>query len=418
MPAYPRPSLSSRIPLLMIVAWVWGTSFISFSQEIDITAEGKASQSTEYNGGAFPAANAVDGDTTTFSHTDVNTAGNHWLLTFDSERQISRVEVVAREDCCGGRLTNAVLRVADDEGESVFAENITDPGQGGTATFTLPEATFGKSVRIGFEEEQTNSEGNRVAHLGEVRVFGGEAEKLAILSFKAEPDSIPSGGQTTLSWATEHADSVMIVGIGDVPTSGSVDLNLASSTLYTLVATAQGQTVLATIGIVVDGVPFPPRISEFMAGPVEGADWIELQNPNNAPLSLDGYGLTDRESGAPWIFPAETMIEANDFLTIEAGREGSSIPFGLARASGGSIALIAPDGTAVSEFVYPEQRSGVSYGLAPDGEVRYFTIPSRGSANGFGVAGLVADTAFSVDRGFFQQPFELSIRSATEGAAI
>ncbi|MEZ5329974.1 MAG: CotH kinase family protein [Verrucomicrobiales bacterium] len=395
------------------------TTISGHSQQIDITAEGKASQSTEYNGGAFPAANAVDGDTTTFSHTDVNTAGNHWLLTFDSERQISRIEVVAREDCCGGRLTNAVLRVADDEGESVFAENITDPGQGGTATFTLPEATFGKSVRIGFEEEQTNSEGNRVVHLGEVRVLGGEAEKLAILSFKAEPDSIPSGGQATLSWATEHADSVMIVGIGDVPTSGTVDVNLASSTLYTLVATAKGQTAVATIGVAVDGLLLAPRISEFMAAPAEGADWIELQNPNNAAFLLEGYGLRDSESGEPWIFPAETVIESNGFLVIEAGGAGESgVPFGLAREDGERIALIAPDGTVVSEFVYPEQRSGVSYGLAPDGEVRYFTIPSRGSANGFGVAGFVADTAFSVDRGFFQQPFELSITSATEGAAI
>ncbi len=49
---------------------------------------------------------------------------------------------------------------------------------------------------------------------------------------------------------------------------------------------------------------------------------------------------------------------------------------------------------------------------------RYFTPPAPGSANGTGFAGLVADTKFSVNRGFFDTPFSLSITTATAGAQI
>lgn len=49
---------------------------------------------------------------------------------------------------------------------------------------------------------------------------------------------------------------------------------------------------------------------------------------------------------------------------------------------------------------------------------RYLTPPTPGQPNGPGYDGLVADTKFSVDRGFHDTPFSLSITSATAGAAI
>lgn len=49
---------------------------------------------------------------------------------------------------------------------------------------------------------------------------------------------------------------------------------------------------------------------------------------------------------------------------------------------------------------------------------RFFAPPTPGTANGFGYEGLVADTKFSVDRGFYDTPFSLSITCATAGAEI
>ena len=44
----------------------------------DVTAQGTASQTSEWNGGQFPAANAIDGDPGTFSHSDNNSPNNAW----------------------------------------------------------------------------------------------------------------------------------------------------------------------------------------------------------------------------------------------------------------------------------------------------------------------------------------------------
>jgi len=48
----------------------------------------------------------------------------------------------------------------------------------------------------------------------------------------------------------------------------------------------------------------------------------------------------------------------------------------------------------------------------------YFTTATPGAANGSGFLGFVEDTTFSIDRGFFDQPFDVVISSATPGAQI
>ena len=54
----------------------------------------------------------------------------------------------------------------------------------------------------------------------------------------------------------------------------------------------------------------------------------------------------------------------------------------------------------------------------PSEPVGYFTTPTPGAANGTALSGLVADTQFSVDRGFFDAPFQLEITTTTPGAQI
>lgn len=52
------------------------------------------------------------------------------------------------------------------------------------------------------------------------------------------------------------------------------------------------------------------------------------------------------------------------------------------------------------------------------GSVMFFTAPTPREANTTGVLGQVADTKFSVDRGFYTRVFEVLITTATEGAEI
>ncbi|OPX22818.1 MAG: hypothetical protein B1H04_04500 [Planctomycetales bacterium 4484_123] len=52
------------------------------------------------------------------------------------------------------------------------------------------------------------------------------------------------------------------------------------------------------------------------------------------------------------------------------------------------------------------------------GAERYFTTPTPGQANAEGILGLVGDTSFSVDRGFYSEPFDVAITCPTAGAEI
>lgn len=125
-----------------------------------------------------------------------------------------------------------------------------------------------------------------------------------------------------------------------------------------------------------------PRISEFVA--INGAsftdgdgntpDWIEIYNPDQAPLDLGGYHLTDDpEVPGKYTFPAGTTIPGGGYLVVFAsGQVDSSYvdPGGFPhtnfslRGSGEYLALNAPDGSTLQEFVpeFPKQFEDVSYG--------------------------------------------------------
>ncbi|MEW6237587.1 MAG: lamin tail domain-containing protein [Candidatus Omnitrophota bacterium] len=188
------------------------------------------------------------------------------------------------------------------------------------------------------------------------------------------------------------------------------------------------------------------RLSEFMAsndgsfldGDGDASDWIEIQNLTDQAVSLIGWHLTDDENDlTKWTFTdasaADLTIPSGGYLIVFAsGKEGTdpAQPYYIDSASylhtnfklsaaGDSVALISPDGIAVSAYWnFPSQRQGVSYGTDSNNSVGYFTAPTPKKANGSSVFGFIDDTKFSVDRGFYNDPFELEITTGSEGAAI
>jgi hypothetical protein len=112
------------------------------------------------------------------------------------------------------------------------------------------------------------------------------------------------------------------------------------------------------------------------------SDWLELFNPNNVPVPLAGYCLTDdlREP-AKWSIPANTVIPALGFLLVWAdGRtnlNGQSVTGDLHTAfqlnnSGEAIGLYAPDGAPQHLLQFGLQQPNISQGLFPDGNTNAF----------------------------------------------
>ena len=132
-------------------------------------------QSSEYGG--YPAANAVDGNTGNFTHT-LSLADSYWMADLGRAMPIDRVEIVNRSSCCDNRLAGLVLRLFDGASNSVAATVLSNPGLGGTWTYTPTGGKVCRWLRVGLEGGQTNGGGNYYVTLAEARVFSGGANIL------------------------------------------------------------------------------------------------------------------------------------------------------------------------------------------------------------------------------------------------
>lgn len=175
------------------------------------------------------------------------------------------------------------------------------------------------------------------------------------------------------------------------------------------------------------------RINELMAsnkdallnGLNESSDWIELHNDSSETVNVGGMYLTDNtDTPNQWQIPSGTRINGKSFLIIWA--DGESSPnelhanFGLS-ASGEQLALYDTDGqTLLDSVAFDRQTQDISYGRSPGdpAQWQYMDRPTPDEANKNGYFGLVEDTQFSVDRGFYDHPFEVAISTTTPDAFI
>jgi hypothetical protein len=190
-----------------------------------------------------------------------------------------------------------------------------------------------------------------------------------------------------------------------------------------------------------------PVISEFLTGngssmPLEdgelldedgdSSDWIELFNPTTRAVNLEGWYLTDdADDLSQWQFPA-VSLPGGQFLVVFASGKDRRNPgqtlhtnFRLGQGEGGFLALIQPDGqTATSLYSYSDQLPDVSYGLLDMDSIRrdhnegFMSPPTPGRENRAGAFDFVRDVRFSVERGFYDEMFPLTLTTETSGADI
>jgi CotH protein/chitobiase/beta-hexosaminidase-like protein/lamin tail-like protein len=163
-----------------------------------------------------------------------------------------------------------------------------------------------------------------------------------------------------------------------------------------------------------------PLITEFMASNQstlqdfsgDYPDWIEIHNPTSSPIDLAGWYLTDSSADLTrWQFPSgpTSVLELDEYLILFASSKYGDP--GIPTAELHTNFKLNAEGEYTPFF--PEQLPDISYGLA-----HYYTTPTPGRVNVQGSFGIVADTNFSVDRGFFDTPFSVEITTATAEAEI
>ena len=128
----------------------------------------------------------------------------------------------------------------------------------------------------------------------------------------------------------------------------------------------------------------------------------------NAPTSLS-YSSTATADHTGTSYEDYTLLNAGNYLqtgTNVLAIHGLSYPFDPQSMSGDPDFFIMP------------MLSGITVGSIQTNTYMYFSTPTPGADNVFGVQGYVSDTTFTVDRGFFTNAFDVEIGCKTEGASI
>jgi hypothetical protein len=180
-------------------------------------------------------------------------------------------------------------------------------------------------------------------------------------------------------------------------------------------------------------------INEFLASSSTGLldedgepqDWIELYNRGTNAVNLLGWALTDDpDVPARWIFPS-VVLNPGQYLVVFASGKDRRTPVGGNRyhtsfrlgVFGDYLALFNAEypRVAASEFApqFPEQRNNYSYGRDATNAWRYYSAPTPGAVNGASsIVGIPPEPHFSVERGFFDAPFNLLLTTPLSGATI
>lgn len=380
-----------------------------------------------------PASNANDGNYATETRTTEASVDGYWEVDLGETQALDSVRVVAATGF-GPRLSHATVRLFDAAHDSVFAQHLA--GNGPTFDVDVAGPVLARYVRVGFEnKERSHATGGIEWYLGlkEVQAFGRSADAVGLRAFAVTRDRLAPGESTTLTWLVEGLQNLQLhpaggsMGAFTQPDgTGALTLTPSASVEYVLVGTSRHGPEVRAVTVRVDDRPLPVQISEFVAanrwsfrdGRKEAPDWVELHNPNNDPVALAGYGLSDDPADPmKWRFPA-VSIPPHGYLVVCAS--GRNAPFDAAgvlhanfqlAAEGESLVLTAPDGVSVADGIlrFPPQREDLAYGRTLDGRWT-FMDPTPGGPNlAATYDGWLAPPVFSHPRGFQTNAFHLTL---------
>jgi hypothetical protein len=423
---------SSTTVVAVVESPVYSTNNVAF---------GKLAYMARYHDSLPPASHANDADYATEAKTTSRAVDAHWEVDLGASYSLRRVHIAAATGF-EQRMSHATVRLFDEDHDSVFSQHLS----GVNPTFDVdPGHRHARFVRVGFEnKERSHPSGGIEWYLGikEVGVLGRPSHEVGVVGFSASTNAITGGESVTLTWQIEELDTLdlypggtSVLPFTDGNGNGTLLVAPTSSVEYLLVGAAPHGTYRRAVTVTVDGQVLTPRISEFVAdnrlslrdGRGDASDWIELYNPNNTPLDMGGYGLSDRaDLPMKWVFPATNMPAHGRMIVFASGRNNPVDDEGWLHADfnldvdGESLVLTAPDGSTTLDAItnYPGQTEDLAYGRTLDGGLT-FIEPTPLEANMASTyQGWLEELDFSHTRGFYTNAFSLVITNANTNATV
>ncbi|MBN1421602.1 MAG: lamin tail domain-containing protein [Planctomycetes bacterium] len=350
--------------------WTPATTGIGFDRDEQEPAGGenvargkRASQSS--TGFAGFASRAVDGNTdgdygnTSVSHTSPSDSEPFWEVDLAGTFPIERIVLWNRTDAYPERLSNFRLMVLD-EARTIVAssDHFTDKSFPATPSYEIVPAsgTAGRFVRI--EKLGPDRNGETIISLAEVEVFEEPAGFRRWIATDIEE----------AMWGIHPSAYVRMPFAVDDPAAFDV-LTLRIRYDEGFIAYLNGEEIARRNA--------PESAAWDAAAPAE--------RPDREAARLEAIDVTEH---------LDALRAGANVLAIHAVNAASDDP----------DFLLLPALEA----------------LSIRGEaLRFFPEPTPGGPNGSGgYIGLVADTKFSRDRGYYDEPFDVEISTETEGAEI
>jgi hypothetical protein len=131
----------------------------------------------------------------------------------------------------------------------------------------------------------------------------------------------------------------------------------------------QDSSLIISEFLAINGSKQPLDAGELLDEDGDSSDWIEIYNPTDTTIDLDGWYLTDSADNLRrWEFPS-VRIQPEQFIVIFASGKDRDDPddelhtnFKLTGSSG-FLALVKPDGQTIEHaYEYPQQFGDLSYG--------------------------------------------------------
>lgn len=333
----------------------------------------------------FSAALAVDGNLANFTHT---VAGqklpSFWEVNLATNALIDEIVVYNRGDgCCGSRLRDITIRIL----------SLDNKTTNWTSALLNPENILGAKGLTGPASLTVN-----LTSLTGGPVLGGRVR----VTRTPDPDLSGTSGQG-------NADEADVLSIGEVVVSAYA----TPLTYKTMVKTDLQSPMMGVRASALVRIPFLVVMDDL---PTLEALTLRMKYDDGFIAYLNGVKIAQANAPVSPAWDSAATAEHPDLAALKYEDFDVTAFKGLLKDG---INVLAIQGLNLSpvddDFLLSPQLIGRS---PVELTANYFNQPTPGATNQPGTAGLVADTKFSVDRGFYNTPFEVAITCATEGAQI
>lgn len=328
---------------------------------------------------------AVDGNTNSFSQTAAGAAlPATWEVNLGTNAWIEEIIVYNRNDgCCGSRLRDITISVLSLDGKTtIIASSPLNPDN------ILGDRTTNGPAFLSLNLTQL---------LG-TAVYGGRVR----VSRTPDPDLSGSGGKGT-------ADEADTLSLSEVVVNGS----LAPISYRGFAQTDLQSDMLGVNASAFLRVPFLV-VSDSL--PTFDVFNLAMRYDDGFVAYLNGVPIANANAPAVTTWNSSASAEHADPAAIQPVTFDITAHANLLQDGINVLAIQGLNQSASNDdFLQAPELFGRTGGTTPG---QYYTTPSPGIGNSAGTAGVVGDTKFSVDRGFYDAPISVEITTTTEGAEI